>query len=128
MKKIYVAVANKVRGGESNRKIILQPSYRQMAQAIDAVSKLRGFSRLISPGETITTIALQARDSAELSHLNFMLQRYASIPELDRHLFYDYNPELYLTEDSIPTAFAVVCDSESQAHGILNYLPLWGDE
>lgn len=121
--RIYVVVAETIQvpvtwqDDESPLRTVAQPIGRQVAQACHAVSKLR----LTKDGssEPIITIVLQARDSAELDHVFFLLTR--------RHLrsiiFSDNNPEY--GPGNWPTAIAVLA-TQKQISGILDYLPLWG--
>lgn len=121
--RIYVVVAGTIQ----TPKNVLQPAGRQIAQACHVVSKLRhkmlgDKKELIVPGsefEPVTTIILQCRDSAELSHNFFSLRKRHLKPEI----FSDNNPEY--GPGNFPTVIAVFA-TKKQIAGILDYLPLWG--
>jgi hypothetical protein len=101
---------------------VLQPHGRQIAQACHVVSKLRWAHHLtFHPGKfsLMTTIILQARDSAELGHVFSLLNKKKLMPTI----FSDENPEY--GQGSWPTAVAVLA-SKKQIADILDYLPLWG--
>ena len=66
-----------------------------------------------------TTIILQARDSAEMGHIHYLLHK----KKLDPVIFSDTNPEYGPGE--WPTAVAVLA-TKKQTRGILDYLPMWG--
>jgi len=119
---------------------VIQPAGRQIAQACHVVSKLRWqmlelnkdlskipTRELISIGYSLTefipltTIILQARDSAETAHVYTLLDR----KKLKPVIFSDNNPE-YGPGDW-PTAVAVFA-TPKQVKYILNYLPLWGSK
>lgn len=118
-------------------KTIVQPSGRQIAQACHVVSMLRmriDESKIPADGKfrsvidvvpvsklfyPVTTIILQARDSAEMGHVFRLLNR----KRLNPVIFSDNNPE-YGPGDW-PTAVAVFA-TKKQVDGILDYLPLWG--
>jgi hypothetical protein len=72
------------------------------------------------PFQPLTTIILQARDSAELAHNLTMVRR----KKLVYVLFEDKNEDAY-GEFHPVTAMAVIA-SPKQVEGILDYLPLWG--
>lgn len=127
--RIYAVVAEVI---STARGKVTQPSGRQVAQACHAVSKLRHEQHptnfhvtAVSFGknqfEPITTIILQARDSAEMSHVYSLLLKKKSAPVI----FQDINPEYGL--GSFPTAIAVFANKK-QISGILDYLPLWGSK
>lgn len=112
---------------------VIQPVGRQVAQACHAVSKLRHKAvhadivrvqdetlALTRAFEPVTTIVLQARDSAEMLHVYYMLSR----KKLNPVIFSDTNPE-YGDGFDAPTAVAVF-GSPKQVRYILDYLPLWG--
>lgn len=149
-KRIYVIVAGTIQvasdwfvhNGEkkprlfSPPKTIIQPIGRQAAQACHAVTKLRfagtplalteinhdagtiEYRREFTP---ITTIILQARDSAELGHVFYLLFR----KKLNPVMFSDNNSEY--GPGSWPTAIAVFA-TPKQVKGALDYLPLWGSK
>jgi hypothetical protein len=128
-RRIYVAVAGTIQvpvvpdSHKPPLRTVVQPIGRQVAQACHAVSMLRfdDGSGPAHPGsfQPMTTIVLQARDSAEMGHVFMLLIR--------RHLrpviFSDNNPE-YGPGDW-PTAVAVFA-TKKQISGILDYLPTWG--
>ena len=101
---------------------VIQPPGRQAAQAAHVVSKLRfdNCSGPAHPGEfqPITTIILQCRDSAELGHIFYWLNR----RKLNPVIFSDNNPE-YGPGDW-PTAVAVHA-TPKQIQNVLDYLPLF---
>lgn len=122
---------------------VVQPAGRQIAQACHVVSKLRhGWQKAWSchltnnycdknglggfMGHTcvklelipMTTIVLQARDSAEMGHVFQLLNR----KRLNPMMFSDDNPEY--GPGSWPTAIAVFA-TQKQVQGILDYLLLW---
>lgn len=103
---------------------VMQPAGRQVAQACHAVSKLRhilvGLGTSYEPFEPMTTIVLQARDSAELGHVYILLSK----KKLNPVMFSDTNPQYGPGE--WPTAFAVLA-TKKQIENILDYLPLWGN-
>jgi hypothetical protein len=66
----------------------------------------------------MTTIILQARDSAELGHVWGLLHK----KKLKPVIFSDTNPEYGPGE--CPTAIAVFA-TKKQTIGILDYLPMW---
>lgn len=137
--RIYVAVAGTIQvpvnpgSHKPPLRTVVQPVGRQIAQACHVVSKLRHKEMKISidiesvPGpvlavaefQPITTIILQARDSAEMGHVYRLLDR----KRLNPVIFSDNNPEY--GPDSWPTAIAVFA-TKKQIEGILDYLPLWG--
>jgi hypothetical protein len=119
-RRIYVAVAGTI---QVPVRTVIQPVGRQVAQACHAVSKLRieMHNGITQEGfEPITTIVLQARDSAELFHVYELLRR----KKLDPVIFQDNNNPEYGLGDW-PTAIAVYA-TKKQISGILDYLPLWG--
>lgn len=104
---------------------VVQPIGRQAAQACHVVSKLRHVPA--GPDtpyglkfESITTIILQARDSAELGHVQMLLHK----KKLNPVMFSDENPQYGPGE--WPTAIAVLA-TKKQIENILDYLPLWGN-
>jgi hypothetical protein len=115
--RIYVAVAGTVQVPSAGpTKTVVQPAGRQAAQACHVVSKLRvGENTHFFP---ITTIILQARDSAELTHLQQLLTK----RKLNPVIFWDTNDEYGQRE--VMTAIAVMA-SKHQVQGIMDYLPLW---
>ena len=125
-KRIYVVVAGTVQVPAPRRSVV-QPSGRQYAQGCHATSKLRIEKQIwyksASDGRPlfypITTIIKQARDSAELTHVQFLLRK----KKLEPVSFFDTNTEAYGPND-IETAFAVLATKE-QIENILDYLPLW---
>jgi hypothetical protein len=124
-KRIYVVLPAVVEIG--SRVTVVQPAGRQVAQACHVVSKLRFYEWFKHPVkmlkslifQPITTIVLQARDTAELVHIGLLLMK-----TLDFVTFQDENLEAYGPTKPI-TALAVLA-APSQVVGILNYLPLWG--
>jgi len=126
--RIYVAVAGTIQvpvvagSHKPPLRTVVQPAGRQIAQACHVVSKLRHRQYYVTDGvaafQPITTIILQARDSAETGHLFGLLFRRRLNPEI----FSDNNPE-YGPGDW-PTAIAVFA-TPKQVKGILDYLPLW---
>ena len=131
--RIYVVVAGTIQvpvianSSKPPLKTVVQPVGRQIAQACHAVSKLRYEKFCIDSGdigmpfEPMTTIILQARDSAEMGHVYSLLFH----KRLEPVFFYDNNPE-YGPGD-YQTAVAVFA-SPKQVRGILDYLPLWGSK
>ena len=126
-KRIYAIVAASIEGQNGK---VAQPLGRQVAQVAHVVSKLR-FAEAARPireeeqityrlFEPITTIVLQARDTAELQHVWDLLRK-KKIPPTT---FADNNPEYglgnYITAICTPPVF------KAQVEGILDYLPLWG--
>lgn len=85
-KRIYVVVAATVQTIRGN---IVQPLGRQIAQACHVVSKLRQKQKptnfpveeQTSGFESITTIILQGRDSAELRQIVYLLSEHDITPE-----------------------------------------------
>lgn len=134
--RIYVVVAGTIQvpsdyyihNGEKKPKImsplktVVQPPGRQIAQACHVVSKLRQEDyRRGAPYEgflAVTTIILQARDSAELGHVHYLLIKKRLNPEMFSDTNSEYGPGEW------PTAIAVFA-KPSQTKGILDYLPLW---
>jgi hypothetical protein len=124
-KRIYVVVAATV---QTVRGIIVQPPGRQFAQGCHVVSKLRfeDYKKHASPPnngvfESITTITLQARDSAELRHIAYLLDEKNITPIL----FYDTNDAYGPGE--ILTAVAAFMTPMGSV-GITDYLPMWGKQ
>lgn len=137
--RIYVAVAGTVQVPAGRpRRTVEQPAGRQIAQACHVVSKLRhdmtakrtpidigaNLSILpdaLAPLSPITTIILQARDSAELRHVqNLLLKKKLNVVP-----FFDMNIEAYGAGETVMTAVAVYA-TKKQVENILDYLPLWG--
>lgn len=129
--RIYVAVAGTVQvPADRPRRSVIQPAGRQIAQACHVVSNLRHAGYLMTPVshqifpqnfEPITTIILQARDSAELRHVQTLLlkKKLRAVP------FFDTNPDAYGAGETVMTAVAVLA-TKQQVENILDYLPLWG--
>jgi hypothetical protein len=132
--RIYVVVAGTVQVPAPRRNVV-QPPGRQIAQACHVVSKLRindSRSFILSQSDRqmaisqqlefkpLTTIILQARDSAELRHIQSLLLRRKIHPTV----FFDTNNEAY-GPNSVMTALAVLA-TKKQIENILDYLPLWG--
>lgn len=138
--KIYVVVAATVQPKYPGlpKRHVVQPPGRQIAQACHVVSKLRMTkdhvivpAEMFSPEEgsqkvtmvkefePITTIVLQARDSAELYHNFNSLQK----KKLNPAWFMDTNESAYGPGDH-QTSIAVLA-TKKQVEGILDYLPLW---
>lgn len=108
--------------GYRRTKSILQPEGRQIAQACHVVSQLRWMQRTKTievMWEPITTIILQARDSAEMAHIHLLAHK----KRLEPVMFSDENPEYGL--GNWPTAVAFLAKKE-QTLGICDYLPMWG--
>ena len=127
-KRIYVVVAGTIKvplHPDTDRpgvRTVVQPIGRQVAQACHATAELRLQMTKISVVRAfarITTIVLQARDSAEMCHVYDLLNN----KKLEPVLFGDENPE-YGPGRQV-TALAVYA-SPSQVYGLLDYLPLWG--
>lgn len=138
-KRIYIAVAGTIQvpvnpgSHKPPLRTVIQPIGRQAAQACHVVSQLRhkiqriavdiearpGCSLILEEFKPITTIILQARDSAEMGHVYALLSR----KKLNPVIFSDDNPEY--GPGSWPTAVAVYATSK-QVKYILDYLPLWG--
>jgi hypothetical protein len=130
--RIYVVVAGTIQvpvianSCKPPLKTVVQPVGRQIAQACHAVSKLRyeksqHFGDVGVPFEPMTTIILQARDSAEMGHVHYLLFK----KKLQPVIFSDNNPE-YGPGDW-PTSVAVFAQPK-KVKGILDYLPLWGSK
>ena len=108
---------------------VVQPAGRQIAQACHVVSKLRIQKRMWEGSDAtgvplfngITTIILQARDSAEMGHVFLLLSK----RKLNPVMFSDNNPEYGLGD--WPTAIAVFA-TRKQVNGIMDYLPLWSGQ
>lgn len=122
-KRIYVVLPAAVDVG--TRVKVVQPPGRQIAQACHVVSKLRlemffnGPKQKSFEFEPITTIILQGRDTAELTHIALLL-----LKNFDVVTFQDENLEAYGPKQ--PTTALAVLAAPSQMKGILDYLPLWG--
>lgn len=123
--RIYVAVAGTVQVPAGRpRRSVEQPPGRQIAQACHVVSKLRIHihNGVTQEGfEPITTIILQARDSAELRHVQSLLLK----KKLNAVPFFDTNPDAYGAGETVMTAVAVLA-TKKQLENIMDYLPLWG--
>ncbi len=137
--RIYVVVAGTIQvpitanSCKPPLKTVVQPVGRQIAQACHVVSKLRHVDyahRVKTIGATLseltgfdpmTTIILQARDTAEMGHVHYLLHK----KHLEPVIFSDNNPE-YGPGDW-PTSVAVFAQPK-QVKGILDYLPLWGSK
>lgn len=119
-KRIYVVVSETIK---TPRGKITQPSGRQMAQACHASGLVREqMTQIMTLKDSFaptTTLILQARDSAEMSHVFFLLTR----RRLQPVIFSDDNPEY--GPGKFPTAIGVRA-TKKQIDGILDYLPLWG--
>lgn len=124
-KRIYVVVPALVQIADG--RYVQQPAGRQIAQACHVVSKLRHqMDRESLPKaafESITTIILQARDSAELCHVYELFLRHKKLSR--PVLFSDENKAAYADFHPI-TAMAVLATKKG-VEGILDYLPLWGN-
>jgi len=119
-KRIYAVVAATVQIGGFT---VAQPWGRQVAQVAHVVSKLRfEHDRQFYP---ITTIVVQARDSAELEHVTQLLWRNGV--GLHPVTFYDTNDEVYGRDVQVATAMAVLA-TKSETFLTIDYLPLWGAE
>jgi hypothetical protein len=116
-KRIYVVVAATVK---TLKGVITQPVGRQVAQACHAVSKLRLAPWMAKYGGPVTTIVLQARDSAELHHV-YQLAEKAKLRPVS---FNDENKAVYGEWDP-STAFAFL-STRPEIDGIADYLPIWG--
>jgi hypothetical protein len=68
--------------------------------------------------EPITTIILQARDSAELTHVQLLALK----KKLQVAAFFDTNPEYGDVEHKTAIAFLA---TQEQTHLVCDYLPLW---
>jgi hypothetical protein len=128
--RVYVAVAGTIQvpvvanSFKPPLKTVVQPIGRQIAQACHVVSKLRFdkdklLNTLDQTFEPMTTIILQARDSAEMGHVFTLLFK----KRLNPVIFSDDNPEY--GPGQWPTAVAVFA-TPKQVKGVLDYLPLWG--
>lgn len=130
-KRIYVVVPETIQtplfpySDKPPLKTVIQPAGRQIAQACHVTSKLRWTLHkgvgLDIFGSPITTIILQARDSAEMGHVFTRLALRKLIPVM----FYDDNPEY--GPGNWPTAIAVYATPKA-VRDILGYLPLWGSK
>src|SRR6266550_1791420 len=124
-KRIYVVVAGTIQvpvvpdSHKPPLRTVVQPMGRQMAQACHVVSKLRHGMPGSGDFIPVTTIILQARDSAEMFHIYGLLLK----KQLGPVFFQDNNPE-YGPGDW-PTALAVYA-APKKVIGTLDYLPLWG--
>jgi hypothetical protein len=135
-KRIYVIVAATIQvpvvpgSHKPPLRTVFQPHGRQIAQACHVVSLLRHAQKpmnfhldaVLSASnkfEPITTIILQARDSAEMGHTFSLLHR----KRLNPVVFSDENPEY--GPGPWPTAIAVFA-APDQIRGAIDYLPLWG--
>lgn len=126
--RIYVVVAGTIQvpvnpTNPTPVRTVVQPIGRQAAQACHAVSQLRisMHNNTTQEGfEPITTIILQARDSAELAHVHFLLGK-----KTDPKIFFDDNPDY--GAGYWPTALAVLA-TKKQTIGTIDYLPLWGSK
>jgi len=129
-KRIYVVVAGTVQVPAPRRSVV-QPPGRQIAQACHAVSQLRDWDARMASScvagmpsipifKPMTTIILQARDSAELKHVQALLLK----KKLKPMPFFDTNEGAY-GPGEVMTAIAVFAEPK-QIIGILDYLPLWG--
>ncbi len=123
-KRIYVVVPGTIQvpANGGGKKTVVQPAGRQIAQACHVVSRLRHEYPSKDPlniFKAYTTIILQARDSAELQHVWFLLYK----KKLDPVGFWDTNPEY--GAGSRATAMAAFA-TKKQVVGILDYLPMWG--
>lgn len=130
-KLIYVVIPATIQvplidgSGKPPLRTVIQPMGRQIAQACHVVSKLRHMDDFVSDAQQrsefipITTIILQARDSAEMAQAFMWLFRRRLNPEM----FSDENPEY--GPGKWPTAVAALA-TKKQAWDILGYLPLWG--
>lgn len=121
-RRIYVLVAEKIRTTDMG--VVLQPPGRQIAQAAHVVSRRRYeqcYQDPDTPWYPITTIILQARDSNELEHAEFLL--------LDNKIkvteFWDSNMEAYGGGQYL-TAICTEPIFKEQGAGSIDYLPLWG--
>ena len=124
-KRVYVIVAGTVQvpSGTGTRTVI-QPPGRQIAQACHAVGLFRYRQAYVHPPvlyEDLTTIILQARDSAELQHVAVLLAKKKIIV----HIFQDDNPD-YGREVRVATAFCTEPIYKDQIKDVADYLPLWG--
>jgi Peptidyl-tRNA hydrolase PTH2 len=135
-KRIYVVIAGTIQVPASRRSVI-QPLGRQIAQACHAVSMLRHWDTkaatcvaecsgaatqvLVPEFNPMTTVILQARDSAELGHVNYLLLK----KKLQPAVFLDTNDGAYGPTTGVPTALAVFA-TKRQIENVLDYLPLWG--
>lgn len=132
-KRLYVVVAGTVQvpvstapGPDRGTRTVIQPWGRQAAQACHAVGLFRyrqgHFWKLGEQGEPyqdITTIILQARDSAEMNHVMALLSK----KKIMYHHFCDSNPE-YGNARPI-TALCTEPIYKDQIVNIADYLPLW---
>lgn len=131
-KRIYVVVSETV---DTPKGVITQPAGRLAAQACHATSRMRmarmqqKLSKIKTDKEikehelvkeSITTIVLGARDSKELGHIEFLLNKAG----LEYEAFTDTNEEAY-GKASVFTALATYPIAKSEVEGILDYLPLW---
>ena len=123
--RIYVVIPEiiQITGTAEERKDVIQPAGRQIAQACHVVSKLRHREKKWPRSsqkafEPVTTIILQARDSNELYHIYSLLLA----ENLNPVTFEDTNTEY--GDRSWATALAVFASQEDVV-GILDYLPLW---
>lgn len=127
-KRIYVVVAGTIQVPDGKgKKTVVQPAGRQIAQACHVVSSLRHEYPSKDPlniFKAYTTIILQARDSAELQHVWFLLYKKKLAPVG----FWDTNPEYGAGEWLTPVAATAVAAfaTKKQVVGILDYLPMWG--
>lgn len=112
---------------------------RAAAQAAHAVSKLKlsYIAEHCQGGQTdqayglvlkvmakkVTTITVKARDTAELQHIEHLLE----IKKMHSAKFYDENPQFYgdVIGGEVLTAIAIGPYKTEEFYGITNYLPLW---
>lgn len=117
-KRIYVVVAGTIQ----TPRTVIQPPGRQIAQACHVVSKLRNtMNSMVIGFEPITTIILQARDSAELTHVQLLALK----KKLQIEAFFDTNSEYGDGEHKTAIAFLA---TPGQANMVCDYLPLWGSK
>lgn len=139
-KRIYVVVAETV---DTPNGVVVQPCGRAMAQACHSIGKMQVTSREYYARERLSgmrigggglgdfwedfpfqecaTIILAARDSAEISHVDFLLMKSG----VERYSFCDTNDAVYGESARIMTAVCTVPVDPNKMVGILDYLPLW---
>lgn len=124
-KRLYVVVAGTVQVPASTapgrgERTVVQPWGRQAAQACHVVSKVRIKTYNGTESfEPITTIILQARDSAELRHIATLFHKKKIIYSTFLDSNPDYGPGFALTALSTWPIY------KDQIVGVCDYLPLW---
>ena len=129
--RIYAIVARSVKPVSRS---IVQTDGRMAAQASHAEATLRHWNADFpkdKPFRNLATIILEARDQKELNHIEGLINRdytYANPSNQNAGAqfvnYFDHNPEVYGTENSILTSMAVYGDPDKLVW-LLDYLPLF---